>query len=39
MLEFKVGKINKKIIYSDILNRDVILLVYLFEDYINLFKY
>ncbi|MGX0402118.1 enterochelin esterase-like enzyme [Staphylococcus epidermidis] len=39
MSEFKVGKINKKIIHSDILNRDVTLSVYLPEDYTNLFKY
>lgn len=39
MSEFKVGKINKKIIHSDILNRDVTLSIYLPEDYTNLFKY
>ena len=39
MSEFKVGKINKKIIHSDILNRDVTLSVYIPEDYTNLFKY
>lgn len=39
MSEFKVGKINKKIIHSDILNRDITLSIYLPEDYTNLFKY
>ena len=34
MLEFKAGKINKHVLYSDILNRDVTLSIYLPESYI-----
>ena len=39
MSEFKVGKINKKIIHSDILNRDVTLsVIYLriIQTYLNI---
>ena len=39
MLEFKAGKINKHVLYSDILNRDVTLSIYLPESYNQLVKY
>ncbi|SUM73207.1 putative esterase family protein [Staphylococcus saccharolyticus] len=39
MTEFNVGKINKTMIHSDILNRDVTISIYLPEDYTELFKY
>ena len=39
MTEFNAGKINKKIIHSDILDRDVTLSIYLPEEYTELFKY
>ena len=39
MSNFKPGKINKHILHSNILERDVTLSVYLPEDYSELFKY
>lgn len=39
MSEFKPGKINKHIFYSDILERDVTISIYLPEEYTDLFKY
>lgn len=33
MLEFKIGKINKYVLYSNILNRDVMISIYLLEFY------
>ena len=39
MTEFNAGKINKKVIHSDILDRDVTLSIYLPEEYTELFKY
>lgn len=39
MSEFKPGKINKYILKSDILKRDITLSIYLPEDYSDLFKY
>ncbi|UDI78696.1 esterase family protein [Staphylococcus taiwanensis] len=39
MSNFKAGKINKHILHSSILERDVTLSVYLPEDYSELFKY
>lgn len=39
MSNFKSGKINKHILHSNILERDVTLSVYLPEDYSELFKY
>ena len=39
MSNFKSGKINKYILHSNILERDVTLSVYLPEDYSELFKY
>ena len=39
MSEFKPGKINKHILYSDILERDVTISIYLPEEYTDLFKY
>ena len=38
-VEFKAGKINKHVLYSDILNRDVTLSIYLPESYNQLVKY
>ncbi len=38
MLEFKTGKINKHVLYSNILNRDVTLSIYLPESYNQLVK-
>lgn len=39
MLDFKPGKINKHILHSDILQRDITLSIYLPETYTNLSKY
>lgn len=39
MSEFKTGKINKHVLYSNILNRDVTLSIYLPESYNQLVKY
>ena len=39
MSEFKAGKINKHVMYSDILNRDITLSIYLPETYNQLVKY
>lgn len=39
MSEFKPGKINKHIFYSDILERGVTISIYLPEEYTDLFKY
>ena len=39
MSEFKPGKINKHILYSDILERYVTISIYLPEEYTDLFKY
>ncbi|MEB7434085.1 esterase family protein [Staphylococcus pasteuri] len=39
MSEFKPGKINKHQFYSDILEREVTISIYLPEDYTDLFKY
>lgn len=39
MSNFKAGKINKHILHSHILERDVTLSIYLPEDYSDLFKY
>ncbi|GGG88115.1 esterase family protein [Staphylococcus pragensis] len=39
MVNFKPGKINKHVLHSNILERDVTLSVYLPEDYSELFKY
>lgn len=38
MTDFKIGKINKQIMHSDILNRDVTLSIYLPQCYSDLFK-
>ncbi|HCZ3220566.1 TPA: esterase family protein [Staphylococcus aureus] len=39
MSEFKTGKINKHVLYSNILNRDVTISIYLPESYNQLVKY
>lgn len=38
MSEFKTGKINKHVLYSNILNRDVTISIYLPESYNQLVK-